>query len=139
MLKVMIHHILLWPWVTLIKCLINWPQAAILFNFLSSSLTGGQNRPEHLFPESHLPYFIEYNAHTSIVHIWISHWFLTKNYSIFQENFKRNNRFKFIHHKSKLKPFLSNLPCIVRREYFSTIINVKKCALYSIKYSSFMQ
>ncbi len=44
--------------------------------------------------------------------------------------------FKFIHHKSHLKPFLSHLPCIVRREYFSIIFNVKKCTLYLIKYSN---
>ncbi len=54
----------------------------------------------------------------------------------FKNNFKRNNHCKFIHHKSYLKPlpFLSFLPCIVHREYFSIIFNVKKCALYSIKY-----
>ncbi len=50
--------------------------------------------------------------------------------------FYKNNRCKFIHHKSHLKPFLSYLPCQVRREYFSIIFNVKKCALYSIKYST---
>jgi hypothetical protein len=41
---------------------------------------------------------------------------------------------KFIDHKSHLKPSLSYLPCIVHREYFSIIFNVKKCTLYSIKY-----
>ncbi len=44
------------------------------------------------------------------------------------------NHCKFIHHKSHLKPFLSYLPCIVCKEYFSIIFNVKKCALYWIKY-----
>jgi hypothetical protein len=34
---------------------------------------------------------------------------------------------------SNLKPFLSYLPCILRRKYFSIIFNIKKCALYSIK------
>ncbi len=52
----------------------------------------------------------------------------------FKKFFKRNNHCKFIHHKSYLKPFLSYPLCIVRREYFSIIFNVKKCALYSIKY-----
>ncbi len=79
-----------------------------------------------------VPYFIEYNAHTSIVHTWISQWFLAN--FIFKNNFTRNNYCKFIHHKSHLKPFMSYLTCIVRREYFSIIFNVKKCALYSIKY-----
>jgi hypothetical protein len=40
-----------------------------------------------------------------------------------------------MHHESYLKPFLSYLPCIVHREYFSIIFKVKKCAQYSIKYS----
>jgi hypothetical protein len=52
----------------------------------------------------------------------------------FKNNFTRINNCKFIHHKSQLKPFLSYLPCIVRREYFSIIFNVLKCALYPIKY-----
>ncbi len=39
--------------------------------------------------------------------------------------------------KRHLKPFLSYLPCIVCREYFSIIFNVKKCALYLIKYGKF--
>jgi hypothetical protein len=32
-----------------------------------------------------------------------------------------------------IKAIFSYLPCIVHREYFSIIFNVKKCALYSIK------
>ncbi len=56
----------------------------------------------------------------------------------FKNNFTRINPFKFIHHKSHLKPFLSYLPCIVCREYFIIIFNVKKCTLYSIKYGSWM-
>jgi hypothetical protein len=51
----------------------------------------------------------------------------------FKNNFKRNNHGKFIHHECYLKPFLSYLPCIVCREYFSIIFNVKKCAPYAIK------
>jgi hypothetical protein len=35
-----------------------------------------------------------------------------------------------------LKPYLSYLPCIVHREFFSIIFNVKKCAPYLIKYST---
>jgi hypothetical protein len=55
----------------------------------------------------------------------------------FKNNFTRINHCKFIHHRSHLKPFLSYLPCIVRREYFSIIFHVKKCILYSIKYDNF--
>ncbi len=75
-----------------------------------------------------LPYFIKYNAHTSIVCTWISWWFLakTKLFLFFKNDFQRNNHCMFIHHKSNLKPFLSYLPCIVCREYFSIIFNVKK-------------
>ncbi len=54
----------------------------------------------------------------------------------FKNNFTRINACKFLHHKSHLNPFLSYLPYIVRREYFSIILNVKKCALYSIKYGN---
>jgi hypothetical protein len=43
---------------------------------------------------------------------------------------------KYILDKSHFKPFLSYLPCIVCREYFSINTNVKKCALYSIKYGN---
>jgi len=71
-------------------------------------------------------YFIDYNVHVSIVCTYISKWFSAK---------KKNNPCKFIHHKSHLKPFLSYLPCIVRRECFSIIFNVKMWALYFIKYS----
>ncbi len=74
-------------------------------------------------------YFIEYNAHTSIVRTWISQWFLSK-----KNNFTRIHNWKLIHHKSNLKPFLRYLPCRVRSEYFSIIFHVKKCPLYSIKY-----
>ncbi len=82
-----------------------------------------------------LPYFIEYNAHTILVCTWISQWFLEKYFfSLFKNNFTRINHCIFIHHKTHLKPLLSYLPCIVHREYFSIIFNVKKCALYSIKY-----
>ncbi len=79
--------------------------------------------------ETKVPYFIEYNAHTSIVRTWILQWFLAKKLFLF---FKNN--FTKIDHKSHLKPFLSYLPCIACREYFSIIFNLKKCALYSIKY-----
>jgi hypothetical protein len=75
--------------------------------------------------------FIEYNAHTSIVHTWISQWFLAKKLFLFFKNsFTRFNYCKFIHHKGHLKPFLSYLPCIVHRKYYSIIFNVLKCALY---------
>jgi hypothetical protein len=87
-----------------------------------------------------LPYFIEYNAHTSIVRTWISQWFLLKKYLFlfFKNNFTRMNHCKFIYHKCHIKPFLSYLQCTVCREYFSIIFNVKKCALYSIKYSKWI-
>ncbi len=68
---------------------------------------------------------------------WISQWFLAKNlFLLFKNNFKRNNHCKFIHYKSYIKQFLSYLPCIVHREYFSIIFSVKKCKLYSIKHGS---
>jgi hypothetical protein len=80
-------------------------------------------------------YFIEYNAHTSIVRTWISQWILAKKLILFfKNNFTRINHCKFIHHRSHLKPLLSYLPCIVCKEYFSIIFYVKKWALYSIKY-----
>ncbi len=44
--------------------------------------------------------------------------------SFFKNNFTKINHCKFIHHKNHLKPFLSYLPCIVRREYFSIFFNV---------------
>ena len=99
---------------------------------LKLNFTAGINVPNfHPFPNSVLiplasklvppsslknisPYFIEYNVH----------------------NFTRINHCKFIHRRSHLKPFLSYLPCIVHREYFSIISHVKKCALYSIKYGN---
>ncbi len=56
----------------------------------------------------------------------------------FKNNFTRINHCKFIQHKSHLKLFLSYLPCIVHREYLSTIFNVKKCTLYSIKYGKWI-
>jgi hypothetical protein len=59
-----------------------------------------------------------------------------KIFLFFKKNFKRNIHCKFIHHKSYLKPFLSYLPCIVCREYFSIIFNVKKCTLNLIKYGN---
>jgi hypothetical protein len=59
-----------------------------------------------------------------------------KLFLFFKNNFTRINHWKFIHHQSHLKPFLSYLACIVHREYFSIIFNVKKCTLYSIKYGS---
>ncbi len=60
-----------------------------------------------------------------------------KLFLFFKNNFKRNNHCKFIHHKSCLKPFLSYLPCIVCKEYFSIIFNVKNCTLYLIKYGNY--
>jgi hypothetical protein len=90
-----------------------------------------------LWKQGILSYFIEYNVHTSILRIWISQWFLAKIlFLFFKNNFTRINHCKFIHHKSHLKPFLSYYPCIVCREYFSIIFNVKKCALCLIKYGN---
>jgi hypothetical protein len=81
-------------------------------------------------------YFIEHTVHMSIVctpefhnDFWQKILFI-----FFNNNFKRINHCKFIHHKSHFKPILSYLPCIVRREYFSIILNVQKCALYLMKY-----
>ncbi len=53
----------------------------------------------------------------------------------FKNNFKRINHCKFICHKSHLKP--TYLLCIVHKENFSIIFNVKKCALYLIKYGMY--
>ncbi len=58
-----------------------------------------------------------------------------KLFLFFKNNFKSNNHCKLNHNKSHLKPFVSYLLCIVCTEYFSIIFNVKKCALYLIKYS----
>ncbi len=68
----------------------------------------------------------KFSAHLNLTMI-----FGKKSIFIFQKE-----NYKFIHHKSYLKPFLSYLPCIVRREYFSIIFNVKKCTLHLIKYSN---
>ncbi len=59
-----------------------------------------------------------------------------KLFLFFQNNYKRIVHCKFIHHKSHLS-FDSYLPYIVLREYFSIIFNVKKCALYLIKYGNY--
>ncbi len=61
---------------------------------------------------------------------WISQWFWAKKlFLFFKINFTRINHCKFSHHKSHFEPFLSYLPCIVGREYFSIILNVKQCAI----------
>jgi hypothetical protein len=70
----------------------------------------------------------KYSAHLNFTMIFGKHFF--------KNNVTRINHCMFIHHKSHLKPFLSYLPCIVHREYFSIIFNVKKCTLYSIKYGN---
>ncbi len=69
-----------------------------------------------------LPYFIEYNAHTNIVQFD----FWQKIFLFFKNNITRINHCKFFHHKRHLKPFLSYLPCIVHKEYFSIIYSVKR-------------
>ncbi len=60
-----------------------------------------------------------------------------KTILFFKNSFTRINHCKFIHLRSHLKPFLSYLPCIVHRKYFSIIFHVKS-ALYSIKYCTKM-
>jgi len=46
-----------------------------------------------------VPYLIEYNVHTRIVHTWISQWFLAKKLCLFfKNNFTRFNYCKFTHH-----------------------------------------
>ncbi len=57
---------------------------------------------------------------------WISQWFLANKLFLFFKNNFTINHCQFIHYKSHLKPFLSYPPCIVHREYFSIIFNVKK-------------
>ena len=85
-----------------------------------------------------------YRILLSIMHIQVqctlefqNHFWQNKIFLFFKNNFTRINHCKFIHHKSHLKTFLSYLPCIMPREYFSTIFNVKKCTLYLIKYDRF--
>ncbi len=58
-----------------------------------------------------------------------------KIFLFFKNNFTKINHSKFMYHRSHLKLCLNYLPCIVCREYFSNIFNVKKCtlSLYSIK------
>ncbi len=73
-----------------------------------------------------LPYLIKYNVHTNIVCTWISQWFLAKKIILFfKSNYTRINHCKFIHHRSHLRPFLSYLPYIVCRKYFSIIFHDK--------------
>ncbi len=79
---------------------------------------------------------IKYIEHMSIVHVPEFHNDNWQKKIFFKDNFTRFNHYKFIHHKSHLKPFLSYLQRIVHREYFNIIFNVKRCALYSIKYST---
>jgi len=101
--------------------------AKVIQNIFSSSLTPRANTicsSVHLFGLSRMWYRIL----LSIMH--------KKLFLFIKNNFKRINHCKFNHHKSYLKPFLSDHPCIVCREYFSIIFNVKKCAQYSIKYSN---
>jgi hypothetical protein len=75
----------------------------------------------------------EYSILSSImcIQVWCApafhnHFWQKKLFLFFKNNFTRINHCKFIHHKSHLKAFLSSLPCIVCREYFSSIFNVKK-------------
>ncbi len=86
-----------------------------------------------VYYKKQIPYFIGYNENTSTVRTRISQIFGKKFSSFFKNNFTRINHCKFIHHKSHHKSLLSYHPCIVRREYFCIIFNLKKCALYSIK------
>jgi hypothetical protein len=64
---------------SIFRCFTNSATAAALKMYLfwgSMSLVIKQNIKT-------LPYFIEYNAHTSIVRTWISQWFLAKKYFYF--------------------------------------------------------
>ncbi len=87
----------------------------------------------------------DYRILSSIMHIQIqcspefhNDFWQKKLFLFFKNNFTRFNHCKFIHNKSHLKPFLNYLPSIMCREYFSIIFNVRKCTLYSIKYSSYI-
>ncbi len=86
----------------------------------------------HKLKLGHLLYFIEYNAHLNFTMI-----FGKKMILFFKNNFTRINHCKFIHHRSHHKTFLSYLPCIVHREYFSIIFHVKKCTQNMINYGKF--
>jgi hypothetical protein len=82
----------------------------------------------------YLLYFIMYHAHTNTVRTWISQLFL-----FFKNNYTRINHCTFIHHKSHLKPFLSYLPCIARKEYFSIIVwQMANKLAYECPYFSFL-
>ncbi len=92
-------------------------------------------KAQNIHIKTQILYFIKYNGHTSIVRTWISQWFLAKKLFYFSRIISQElNHCKSIHHKNHLKPFLSYLPCIASREYFSIIFNIKKRTLYSIKY-----
>ncbi len=88
--------------------------------------------------QTHIPYFIKYNVHMSIARTWISQWFLAKKlFLVFKNNFTRINPSKFYSSQKPSKTFLRYLPCIVCREYFIIIFNVKKVCtiLDKIRYS----
>ncbi len=77
-----------------------------------------------------VPYFIKYNVHTNIrAHLNFTMIFDKKYYfylsRIISQELITASLFIITH----LKPFVNYLPCIVRKEYFSIIFNVKKCAL----------
>jgi hypothetical protein len=80
-----------------------------------------------------LPFYIQKNVHA---HLNFTIIFVKNLILCFKNNFTRINHCKFIHHTSHFKPFLSYLPCIVHRKYFSIIFHVKKCTLYLIKYGN---
>ncbi len=74
---------------------------------------------------SNIPYFIEYNVHTSIARTSISKWFLVKFlFLFFKNNLKRNNLCKSISHL----PSTYSMQGIFQHHF--------QCALYSIKYSN---
>jgi hypothetical protein len=72
---------------------------------------------------------MEYNAQTSIVRTNDFWQFLFYFSRIISQELIITSLFII---RVILNPFSATfLPCIVRREYFSTIFNIKKCALYN--------
>jgi hypothetical protein len=93
---------------------------------------------DRLVTQLWLPYFIEYNAHTSIVRTWISQWLLAKKLFYFSRIISQE---LIIPSLFIIKPSytLSQLPSMFSvQRIFQHHFPCKKCTLYSIKYSTFL-
>jgi hypothetical protein len=75
------------------------------------------------------------NTQVSSAHLNFNNYFWQKNCFCFSRIFSQELIIASLFIiKAIFNPFPPTFPCKVRREYFSIIFNVKKCALYSIKY-----